>query len=141
MSDSGSSGVKASATGNVRDKAELEEGVTNTSSAGNEDKNVSEMEGNGQNGRKVSYSGGEGDQDEPVFRPPSPIAGTSSQPDGKSAALCHRRSIIISFTCTEIIRKRQKKLWPSGGPHSLEKFAGFKLLKNNTAQKFMFVLR
>jgi hypothetical protein len=78
--------VKSSATGNVRDKGELEEGVTNTSSAGNEDKNLSEMEATGQ---KVSYSGGEGDQDEPVFLPPSPIAGTSSQPDGKSTALCH----------------------------------------------------
>lgn len=100
--------MKSSATGNVRDKAELEEGVTNTSSAGNDDKNLTEIEGNGQNGRKVSYSGGEGDQDEPVFRPPSPIAGTSSQPDGKSAVLCHRRLLISSFTCTENIHKRQK---------------------------------
>ncbi|KAJ9588722.1 hypothetical protein L9F63_017980, partial [Diploptera punctata] len=31
---------------------------------------------------KVTCSGGEGEQDEPVFRPPSPIAGTSAQPDG-----------------------------------------------------------
>jgi hypothetical protein len=89
MSDSGNSGVKSSATGNVREKGELEDGVTNTSSAANEDKNLAELEGNGQNGRNVSYSGGEGDQDEPVFRPPSPIAGTSSQPDGKSTGLCH----------------------------------------------------
>ena len=124
VSDSGSSGVKPSATGNVRDKGELEDGVTNTSSAGNEDKNLSEMEGNGQNGRKVSYSGGEGDQDEPVFRPPSPIAGTSSQPDGKSTVLCHRHSLISSFTCKESIHKRKKKLWPSGGLSQLKNLQG-----------------
>ncbi|XP_033611582.1 platelet binding protein GspB isoform X2 [Cryptotermes secundus] len=82
MSDNGSSGVKSSATGNVGDKGGLEDDVTNTVSAGNGDKNLSETEGNGQNGRKTSYSAGEGDHDEPVFRPPSPIAGTSSQPDG-----------------------------------------------------------
>jgi hypothetical protein len=127
VSDSGSSGVKSSATGNVRDKGELEDGATNTSSAGNEDKNVSEMEGNGQNGRKVSYSGGEGDQDEPVFRPPSPIAGTSSQPDGK----CIEKNI----------HKRQEKLRPSGSTQSLEYIAGFNLWKNNPAEKCMFVIK
>lgn len=84
MSDNGSSGVKSSATGSVGDKGGLEDDVTNTMSAGNGDKNLTETEGSGQNGRKVSYSAGEGDHDEPVFRPPSPIAGTSSQPDGKS---------------------------------------------------------
>lgn len=84
MSDNGSSGVKSSATGNAGDKGGLEDDVTNAMSAGNGDKNLTEMEGNGQNGRKTSYSAGEGDHDEPVFRPPSPIAGTSSQPDGKS---------------------------------------------------------
>jgi hypothetical protein len=86
MSDNGSSGVKSSATGDVRDKGGLEDDITSTMSAGNGDKNLPETEGNGQdgqNGRKMSYSGGEGDHDEPVFRPPSPIAGTSSQPDGK----------------------------------------------------------
>lgn len=87
VSDNGSSGVKSSAAGNVREKGGLDDNVTNTGNAGNEDKNLSETEGNGQNGRNMSYSGGEGDHDEPVFRPPSPIAGTSSQPDGKSLAL------------------------------------------------------
>jgi hypothetical protein len=98
MSDSGSSGVKSSATANVRDKDGLEDGVTNTS-AGNGDKNLSEMEGNGQNGRNASYSGGEGEQDEPVFRPPSPIAGTGGgQPDGKSVSVvCHWNSLMNLF--------------------------------------------
>lgn len=86
MSDSGNSGVKSSATGNVRDNDEMEDDVANVS-AGNGDKNLAEVEGDGQNGRNASYSGGEGQQDEPVFRPPSPIAGTGSQPDGKSLAL------------------------------------------------------
>jgi hypothetical protein len=94
LSDSGSTGVKSSVTGNVRDKDGMEDGVTNTS-AGNGDKNLPEMEGNGQNGRNASYSGGEGEQDEPVFRPPSPIAGTGSQPDGKSLSVfCHWHSLI-----------------------------------------------
>ncbi|XP_069683898.1 kazrin isoform X2 [Periplaneta americana] len=82
VSDSGSTGVKGSAAGNARDKSGVEDNVANAASAGNGEKNLSESEGNGPNGRKVSYSGGEGEQDEPVFRPPSPIAGTSSQPDG-----------------------------------------------------------
>jgi hypothetical protein len=96
MSDNGGSGVKSSATGNVRDKAGMEDDVTSTVSAGNGDKNLSETEGTGQNGREMSYSGGEGDHDEPVFRPPSPIAGTSSQPDGKSlSSLAHTRKFAI----------------------------------------------
>jgi hypothetical protein len=119
--------VKSSATGNVRDKGELEDGVTNTSSAGNEDKNLSEMEGNGQNGRQVSYSGGEGDQDEPVFRPPSPIAGTSSQPDGKPTVLCYRQLFGISVTCIGNLHKRQEMLSSSRGAKPLENISGFKL--------------
>lgn len=97
MSDNGSAGVKSSATGDAGDKGGLEDDVTNTMSAGNGD-NVSETEANGQNGRKVSYSAGEGDHDEPVFRPPSPIAGTSSQPDGKSllsSTPTHKFALIV----------------------------------------------
>ncbi|KAJ4445319.1 hypothetical protein ANN_07124 [Periplaneta americana] len=86
VSDSGSTGVKGSAAGNARDKSGVEDNVANAASAGNGEKNLSESEGNGPNGRKVSYSGGEGEQDEPVFRPPSPIAGTSSQPDEEKSA-------------------------------------------------------
>jgi hypothetical protein len=96
MSDNGGSGVKSSATGNLRDKAGVEDEVTSAVSAGNGDKNLPETEGDGQNGRK-SYSGGEGDHDEPVFRPPSPIAGTSSQPDGKPpSSLTHTRKFAIT---------------------------------------------
>lgn len=113
MSDSANSGVKSSATGNVRDKGELDDGVASTSSAGNEDKNLPEMDGNGQNGRKVSYSGGEGDQEEPVFRPPSPIAGTSNQPDGKSTVPCHLHRLKILFLCIENVHKRQKNYSPA----------------------------